>query len=250
MNLGVLTVLAVLLAATTALADTTTSKAKIAEKSTTFTSGEKDIRLLEFVPAGAGKLPAVLVLHGAGGGGNGLFLKALSRSLAAEGYATFAVYYMDRTGHRSAGPADYAANFPLWAGTVNDTLTHIKQHPQVDDKRVGLLGVSLGSYLSLSLAAKAPEQVAAVVEYFGGLPETLGGQIKKMPPVLILHGAKDTIVPVAEAHKLEKLLKAKAQTYQIKLYPDAGHGFTGADRSDAQQRTLAFFATYLKPAQK
>lgn len=102
---------------------------------------------------------------------------------------------------------------------------------------------SLGAYLALSVASVEP-RVKAVVEFFGGIPEALHG-FTRMPPVLILHGEQDRVVPVSEAIRLQQLLERSGSPYEMKLYPDAGHGFNGLQLLDAGQRTLKFLRKYL-----
>ena len=129
--------------------------------------------------------------------------------------------------------------------TVADAIDYATRQPNVDSKRLGLAGFSLGAYLSLAVAS-IDKDVKAVVEYFGGLPEFFAGRVDTMPPTLILHGAADRVVPVNEAYKLEALLKSKHVPYEIKIYPEQGHGFFGADGEDALKRTLFFFDKNLK----
>ena len=66
-----------------------------------------------------------------------------------------------------------------------------------------------------------------------------------MPPTLILHGEQDSVVPVSEAHRLRALLERAGATYEIKLYPGAGHGFSVLQFLDAGQRTVQFLKKYL-----
>ena len=80
---------------------------------------------------------------------------------------------------------------------VGDAITFASQHASVDANRIGLLGFSLGSYLALSVASVEP-RVKVVVEFFGGMPEELHG-FTRMPPVLILHGEDDRVVPVSRS---------------------------------------------------
>lgn len=42
-------------------------------------------------------------------------------------------------------------------------------------------------------------------------------------PTMIIHGAKDEIVPIQQAYLLEKALKAKSVTYKLVIVPGAGH---------------------------
>jgi carboxymethylenebutenolidase len=122
--------------------------------------------------------------------------------------------------------------------TIGDAITFVGQHASVDANRIGLLGFSLGAYLALSVASVEP-RVKAVVEFFGGMPEELHG-FTRMPPVLILHGEQDRVVPVTEATRLKQLLERTKTPYEVRLYPGAGHGFSGLQLLDAGQRTSQF----------
>ena len=93
--------------------------------------------------------------------------------------------------------------------------------------------------------------VAALADFFGGLPRKQHANAKDLPPVLIVHGDKDKTVPVEEALELEKLLRQHKRTYEKKIYPKQNHLFEGnyldANARDAWERTLKFFAKYLQP---
>ena len=69
--------------------------------------------------------------------------------------------------------------------------------------------------------------------------------MRRLCPVLILHGADDPTVPVEEAYQLQKILEKKKIPYEMQIYPNAGHGFTGEIWRDAAQRTLAFLKKHL-----
>ncbi len=68
---------------------------------------------------------------------------------------------------------------------------------------------------------------------------------KNAGPFLILHGDKDTLVPLPQSQALhEALLKAGAKS-TLKVIPGAGHGFAPAQIGDAVE---TFFNTHLKIA--
>jgi carboxymethylenebutenolidase len=67
-----------------------------------------------------------------------------------------------------------------------------------------------------------------------------------MPPALLLHGEADPVVPVAQAHEVEKLLQRLGSMYEIKTYPGQGHSFHGMAQMDALTRTLRFLGKHLK----
>ncbi len=208
----------------------------------TFESGGRLITVQEFVPAAPGRYPAVLALYGSGGIREG-WADQPARLLAGQGYSVFVVHYFDRTGTVWADRDTTRENFPVWMGTIGSAINFAVQHVSVDPSRIGLLGFSLGAYLALSVAS-VETRVRAVIEFFGGIPEELHG-FPRMPPVLILHGEQDRVVPVSEAIRLQQLLERTGTPYEMKLYPDAGHGFNGLQLLDAGQRTIKFLRKYL-----
>jgi carboxymethylenebutenolidase len=215
----------------------------ISQSQRTFESGNKPIRLDAYLSDATGKLPTVLALYGSGGGLAGMNEPATM--LAEQGFAVFVLYYFDRTGTTYVTDKQTIfRNFPAWGKTVWDAVSHIEQHPQVDPDRIGLLGFSLGAYLALSVASVDP-RVKAVVEFFGGLPKEMRIFMRRLCPVLILHGEADLTVPVQEAYDLQNLWEKKGIRYEIKIYPGAGHSFEDSVWRDAGLRTAQFLKKYL-----
>ena len=212
----------------------------IQKTTTTYTTDQHPITVETFFPQtnGTRAHPAVIALHGSGGLREG-WAEAPASLLAARGFAVFVVHYFERTGTVWADDRSARENFEKWMKTISDAVTFVGTQPGVDGQRVGLLGFSLGAYLALSVAVIDP-RVRAVVDYFGGLPQELIERARQLPPVLVLHGEKDVVVPVSEARKLEQLFQQTGTSYEIKLYPGAGHGFFGLEMLDAGQRTLKF----------
>jgi carboxymethylenebutenolidase len=209
----------------------------------TFESGSKPIRVDCFLPSGNGeRFPAVISLHGSGGGVAGT--SAHASMLAAQGFAVYVLHYFDRTGTTFADKETIFRHFPIWVKTVWDAVSHVERQPQVHPQRIALLGFSLGAYLSLSDAA-VDSRVRAVVEFFGGLPREMRFFMRRLCPVLILHGDADPTVPVEEAYHLQKILEKRNIPYEMQIYPCAGHGFDEETWRDASLRTLAFLQKYL-----
>jgi carboxymethylenebutenolidase len=215
----------------------------------TFDSGGRSITYDAFLPQfeNGNRFPAVIGLHGSGGGH--ATMSDPAAALAAQGYAVYVPHYFDRTG--TTGLADKQTairNFPAWGKTVWDAISHVERQPGVDAQRIGLLGFSLGAYLALSVSA-VDFRVKAVVEFFGGMPREMKLFIRRLCPTLILHGAVDATVPVDEAYHLQKLLEKREVPYEMQIYPEAGHEFTGEVWRDARRRTLAFLQKYLAPVE-
>ena len=98
------------------------------------------------------------------------------------------------------------------------------RRPDVDRKRIGLASASLGSWVSVSVAAR-DRRVSAVVEYYGGLPEWEELDLTRLPPVLILHGDADRNVRVEEAYKLEQGSGHRASHMRCTSTPVPATGF-------------------------
>jgi carboxymethylenebutenolidase len=208
-----------------------------------FESSGKPIRLDAYLPrAASGRFPAVIALHGAGGGVPGM--EPYASLLASHGFAVYLLHYFDRTGIQSADKPTILRSFPLWMKTLWDATSFVASQPAVDAERIALLGFSLGAYLSLANSA-IDHRIKAVVEFFGGMPKEMKFFMRRLCPVLILHGDADPTVPVEEAYQLQMLLEKKDIPYELKIYSGAGHGFEPQVSKDASARSLQFLRKYL-----
>lgn len=241
---------------------------EVEKSKTSFVSAGKDIRVECFVPKDKKGCPTIVLLHDSAGLVlPGPIFRHCSEVLAKEGYVVMLVHYFDSTGMTSlkAEEARKAEqHWPTWKNAVRDAVKFATKHPQVDSNRIGLLGFSLGAYLSLAVATEKELKIAAVAEFFGGLPELLWKEPHGLsfPPTLIIHGLKDAIVPPKEAFALQGLFTSRKIPFEIKLY-DCGHLFLGTqlqwkksgppgsffdidgDIADARDLTLRFFAKHL-----
>jgi carboxymethylenebutenolidase len=210
----------------------------------------QSIRVDVFSPKEAGKYPAILVLHGHGGVGEGKRSgsHALARYLAGAGYVTLVPHYFGGL-KPSKDSWKNARRFAVWEARVSQIVGYAARRNDVDPQRIGILGNSLGSWVALSVAAR-DRRVSAVVEYVGGWPEWEELNPARLPPVLILHGDADRVVPVEKAYMLEQIFQEARVPYKMQIYPRAGHGFRGDDYEDARKRTLAFFDTHVKRASR
>jgi carboxymethylenebutenolidase len=207
-------------------------------------SGGKSIRIDSFVPelSEPSKFPAVVALHGAGGGVAGM--DRYAEMLAAQALGVYLLHYFDRTGTTSADKPAILRNFPVWMKTLWDAVSLVEKLPEVDPSRIALLGFSLGAYLSLANSAIDP-RINVVVEFFGGMPKEMTFFRRRLCPVLILHGEADPTVPVSEAYNLQKLLEKEGIPYEMKIYSGAGHGFEAEVWRDAASRSLVFLQKHL-----
>ena len=208
---------------------------------TTYLSGGRPVGIDVFVPAEAGEYPIVLALHGSSGIYSGSM--QFPQMLADRGFAVFLPHFFETTGTNWANPSTIREKFPQWMIAISDALDFAQDHAQSDRGRIGIVGFSLGAYMGLALGSQQ-SRVKAVVDFFGGMPDHFAEQVRQLPPVLILHGDSDTVVPVSEATRSKRVPCAPG-SYEIKIYPNANHGFNGFNMIDAGQRTDFFLKEQL-----
>lgn len=70
---------------------------------------------------------------------------------------------------------------------------------------------------------------------------------KDDPPVLTLHGDRDTLVPIAQATTLDEKMKAAGASHTLMIFQGQGHGFGGEYAQKSMTATWDFFDQHLKP---
>lgn len=165
----------------------------------------------------------------------------LAQTIAANNYTVLFLHYFDATDTSSASPGNYVA----WEKAVNDLVSECKSNSRWAGRKIGILGFSLGASVALATGSqKVP--VDAVAEWYGSLPDEFFYKLKGMPPLLILHGAHDDNIPVANAKQLSQLCAMKRFECESYIYSDQGHGFIPPAYEDAVKRTLDFFSRRLR----
>lgn len=92
--------------------------------------------------------------------------------------------------------------------------------------RLALVGFSQGTMMALHVAPRRPRPIAGIVAFSGRLlqPETLAAEALSKPPVLLIHGDADPVVPFADMHKAgQALTGAEFETFGH-VMKGAGHG--------------------------
>jgi len=189
-----------------------------------------------------GKSPAVLVLHGAHGLGDGSLFYPQAKALAEKGITAFVVHYFD--GVPQARKA--AANLHDERERVlSEAISYVQKQNYVDADKIGIFGLSLGGFHALSLGSR-DERVQAVVNVVGAMPSEVQRKgVHRMPPTLVLHGDKDATVPVRRAYELASLLDDVGAEHEVKIYKGQGHTFRGDAKEDSINRTVEFFERHL-----
>lgn len=110
--------------------------------------------------------------------------------------------------------------------------------------RIALVGFSQGTMMSLEVGPRRESALAGIVGFSGRLlrADKLDAEIKTKPPVLLIHGDADEVVPPASLDDAKAALEAAGVPVEAHSRPGLGHGI------DPQGLQLAaeFLSNHLK----
>ena len=158
------------------------------------------------------------------------------------GYRVYLPHYLDVTAGRASDPESH---YEIWAQAVRDTLQYIQSEAAIPPSRTAIVGYSLGGSVALSAAAGEPE-LAGVVVWNGSLPDAYR-DVRILPPLLVLHGSRDAIIPVQNARQLAALCEQRQFQCDLDIYGGEGHAFSAGGLARANSRILAFLETVARP---
>ena len=96
---------------------------------------------------------------------------------------------------------------------------------RLPSSRLVLVGFSQGTMMALHIGLRRAAAPAGIVAYSGLLagPEHLG-ETKARPPVLMIHGEADDLIPVEALHAGREALAAASVPVEWHVRPGLGHG--------------------------
>jgi len=162
---------------------------------------------------------------------------------------------------------------------IQACVDHVVKIGVADPKRIGITGGSYGGFMTMAGITEFPDVFAGAVCVCGiinfltffkhtqpwmaaistteyGDPVTQRDLLERLSPLnkidraktplLVLHGANDTNVPLVEATQMVDELRKRNVPVEAVIFPDEGHGFTKtANRTRAAVETVSWFAKYL-----
>jgi carboxymethylenebutenolidase len=175
-------------------------------------------------PQTPGIYPAVIILYGSSGWKPQYI--SLAKELTDSGFVVLVLDYYAET-VKDTGKANVESKWTQWQAMIRSAVAFLQEDSSSYKRSVGLIGYSLGAFLAVSTASSIPE-VKAVVDYFGGgssQKNALESEVHNFPPLLILHGEEDKVVPVSMAYSLRDAVIAQGGEVEMKIYPKEQHAF-------------------------
>ncbi|MFD9698049.1 SDR family NAD(P)-dependent oxidoreductase [Lentzea sp. NPDC059081] len=214
------------------------------------------------LPTGSGPHPAVVVCSANPGGAlddEGRIVRVSEHEPLCQ--AGFAVFTVDHRGAPGHGPG-FLALAEMGGAEVDDVLAaraHLAGHPAVDGDRISILGTSRGAYTALLAITREPSswQACAVLMGFAEpallldrlaftahnpvpVPaETTRADVEAYftdprrrpllaltpagPPLLVVHGEADDVVPVEEATRIADGARDAGLAARLVTVADMGH---------------------------
>ena len=241
---------------------------------------------LTLPPGKAGKdLPVVILPHGGPEWRDSFEFDWLPQFLATRGYAVLQPQFRGSIGFGEAFRlAGYRQWGGLMQDDVTDGVRHLVATGVANPNRVCIVGASYGGYSALAGAAFTPELYACAASIAGvsDLPMMLGMErksagsdsdavaywsdhigpandpntIAKSParsaskvraPVLLIHGAEDSVVPIQQSKAMERALtEAGKQVTMVTLSGEDHWLSRSATRTRVLQELDTFLARYLR----
>jgi carboxymethylenebutenolidase len=168
------------------------------------------------------------------------------KTLAQHCFAVVFPHYLEALGYKSmTSRTDIVKQFPALLAITEALLRNAEHRPSVKAAPVLLFGESLGAYLSVALALQSQE-ITAVSEISGGMPDGSAIVSPHTFSILISHGEDDTLVPVSEAYKLRNYCLSHNLPVRVDVYPRASHYIPNPDEATIILRTILFFQTLSK----
>ena len=121
---------------------------------------------------------------------------------------------------------DRLSQIELASATINAFIDSQLERLDLSDKNLALLGFSQGTMLSLHVGVRRIKCPAGILGYSGRLeaPEKLADEILVRPPIMLIHGEMDEMVPFDSMAEAEAGLSAVDFSVQTVACPGLGHG--------------------------
>lgn len=196
------------------------------------TDAVEPLKLDLYEPSGDNnkKRPVFIFIHGGGyTEGNKNDAADFSTGLAKRGYAVLSVDYRLKK--------DPFTNFSRTLNDayedITDVMKWINDNAEIygmDASRIVIGGDSAGGHLAINFVNQYVSQDPSIIKSVFSIVDIYGGDLtksadSKLPPVLIIHGTIDKLVPYQQSVELAEQLKEKGVYHNLLTMEGVGHDY-------------------------
>ena len=139
------------------------------------------------------------------------------------GHQWFPIPWLD-----GSSEGDARSSMMRSVGMLDDYIDSVLKDEGLPANRLVLVGFSQGTMMALHVAPRRDKAVAGIVGFSGRLlsPETLETEALVKPPVLLVHGDEDQMVPFEDMGLAGNALMAAGFTVYGHVMKGTGHGIS------------------------
>jgi phospholipase/carboxylesterase len=139
-------------------------------------------------------------------------------AMSAGGYQWFPIARME--------PAEMMRGVQSAAPILDAFLDRELERLNLDASRLALVGFSQGTMMALHVGLRRKTPPAAILGYSGALaaPERLGAEATGKPPIMLIHGDQDSMIPVQALFAATQALGAYGVPLLWHISRGVGHG--------------------------
>jgi acetyl esterase/lipase len=212
----------------------------------TYREGDFVMHGILLKPEGEGPFPAVLISHGLGGSAESFGLTK-AREMVKWGFVCVAPSYTHSAGQPGHRRGDYGASAENLR-RARTCLDLVSRMPEVDANRLFAYGHSMGGFVTIGLAAIAPDRLqAAAITGSGigrsdGFPAPSAAKAQQVrTPFLILHGSADMTVRPQQSVDFKAILDTNRIPNERTLFDGEGHPIDQTQRAHVFAAIRAWF---------
>ena len=126
----------------------------------------------------------------------------------------------------SLTPEARAAGVRQPAAALNAFIDGQLERYELTEDRLAIVGFSQGTMMALHVAHRREHCIAGIVGYSGMLadPAALAAEVRTRPPVLLVHGDADDVLPVLALQEAKLVLGSLGFEIATHISPGLGHG--------------------------
>jgi|GEM_PF-359820 carboxymethylenebutenolidase len=192
-------------------------------------------------PTQPDRKPAVLLLMEAFG--VTLHIQTVAAQIAKEGYVVLLpdLYYRELPNNKFGYDEVDQAKAMMWRlnfgqpmeNDLQAALMYLQALSSVYPDRIGVTGFCLGGGLAFLTACRFSSEIAAAAAFYGVVLDEWIDAVKDITvPMYLFFGGQDPFISGDRIQQIDTCFWKLNKDYQLKVYPDAGHGFFCNERSD------------------